>query len=216
MSINVRYAVAPLLALCWHLALTTEDCRGQDAPRTAAASAPLAAEPAPPRSPNYQLSAGDVVNIRVFREPDLDSQQRISQDGTINFPLLGIVKIAGRTTNEAASLIATLLDKDYVVRPQVSVAIAVYNKTSFTVLGQVNNPGSFLIPEEQSIDLLSAIARAGGFTRLAKPSAVVVRRLVNGREDAFTVNVDQLMRDKKSARVMIQPNDTISVPERFF
>ena len=175
-----------------------------------------AEEPPAPRPANYALSAGDVVTIKVFREPDLDSIQRISKDGTINFPLLGVIKIAGKTTNEAAAQVASLLDHDYVHHPQVTVSIATYNKVRFTVLGQVNNPGSYEIPDETSVDLLFAIARAGGFSRLAQPRKVVVRRMVNGREDTFNVDVEKMMKDSSVNRFVILSNDTISVPERFF
>ena len=191
---------------------------GQTAPRAAAVSAVPAdpVEPVVPRSANYQLSAGDVVSIKVFREPDLDSQQRLSKDGTINFPLLGVVTLAGKTTNDAAAHLASLLDKDYVHHPQVSVTITTYNKVHFTVLGQVGTPGSYDIPEEQAIDLLSAIARAGGFTRLANQRNVAVKRYINGREDSFKIDVDRMIRDKNVGRFLIQPNDTISVRERIF
>ena len=191
---------------------------GQNAPRAVAVSAASAdpVEPAVPRSANYQLSAGDVVSIRVFREPDLDSQQRLSKDGTINFPLLGVVKLAGKTTNEAAAQLAGLLDKDYVHHPQVSVTITTYDKKHFTVLGQVGAPGSYDLPEEQALDLLSAIARAGGFTRLANQRKVLVKRYIDGREDIFEIDVDKMMRDKNVGRFLIQPNDTISVRERLF
>ena len=206
-----------LLALGLGLAAVTT-VSGQNAPRAepVVQSSTGLVEPSAPHSANYQISPGDVVAIKVFREPDLDSQQRISKDGTINFPLLGVVKLAGKTTNEAAAHLAGLLDKDYVHHPQVSVSISTYNKVHFTVLGQVTTPGTYDIPDEQAIDLLSAIARAGGFTRLAQPKKVTVRRLINGQEDAFTVDVERMMRDNQVGRFIIQPNDTISVPERFF
>ncbi len=166
---------------------------------------------------NYQLAGGDTVIVRVFREPDLDSQQHLSRDGTINLPLLGIVRLAGKTTNEAATLIAGMLSPDYILHPQVSVSISAYNKQQFTVLGQVNTPGTYTLPEEQqNVDILGAVARAGGFTRLAKLSEVIVRRTTGGHEETFTVDVSHMMRDKGASRFVIQPNDTISVPERFF
>lgn len=169
----------------------------------------------PQHSDNYQLSPGDAVAVKVFRETNLDTSQRISKDGSINFPLLGFIKIAGKTTNEAATMIAALLDKDYIVHPQVSVSISTYVRQKFTVLGQVGSPGSYDIPEEQSIDLLSALAKAGGFTRLANPSKVIVRRVTEGHEEVFNVDAKRLMNDKNSKRFFIQPNDTISVGERF-
>ena len=166
---------------------------------------------------NYQLTPGDTVNIRVFREPELESQQRLSRDGTINFPLLGVIKLAGKTTNEASAMIVGLLAPDYILHPQVSVSISTYNKQHFTILGQVSTPGTYDIPEEQTIDILGAVARAGGFTRLAKLSDVVVRRAAGNHEETFKVDVNRMMKkDRRYPRFIIQANDTISIPERFF
>ena len=165
---------------------------------------------------NYQLTPGDTVTIRVFREPELDSQQRLSRDGTINFPLPGVIRLAGKTTNEASAMIVALLAPDYILHPQVSVSITTYNKQHFTVLGQVSTPGTYDIPEEQTIDILGAVARAGGFTRLAKLSEVIVRRASGGHEETFTVDVNRMMKDRSRPRFVIQANDTISIPERFF
>jgi protein involved in polysaccharide export with SLBB domain len=165
---------------------------------------------------NYILTQNDVVAIRVFREPTLDSQCRISKDGTINFPLLGLVKITGKTTNEAAAHIAALLNKDYIVKPQVSISVVAYARQPFNVLGQVQKPGSFAMPDEQSLDLLSAIAMAGGFTRLADQGHVAIRRQVDGQDQTITVDAKKLAKGSKGERFMILPNDTISVPERFF
>ena len=205
-----------LLILCCFLVLAG-NAPGQTAPRAAAVGPerPEAVESVPPHLANYQLSPGDVVTIKVFREPDLDSQLRLSKDGTVNFPLLGIIRLAGKTTNEAAIHVAGLLDKDYVHHPQVSVTITAYAKVPFSVLGQVTTPGTYAFPEEQSMDILGAIARAGGFTRLAEPKKVFVRRVVNNHEETFTVDVGRMMKDKTVSRFMVQPNDTISVPERF-
>lgn len=183
----------------------------ENVPRQDRASDPDAA----PRSANYQLSSGDSVSVKVFRESTLDTNQRISKDGTINFPLLGFIRVAGKTTNDAATMIAALLDKDYIVRPQVTVSIVSYTKQKYTVLGQVGSPGSYDIPEEKTIDILAAVAKAGGFTRLANPSKVTVRRVTEGHEEVFNVDAKRLMSDKTSSRFMIQPDDTISVGERF-
>ena len=156
------------------------------------------------------------MTVKVFREPSLDVIQRISKDGTINFPLLGVIRVAGKTTNEAATMIAGLLDKDYVLHPQVAVSISTYTKQKYTLLGQVGSPGSYEIPEEQTMDILAAIAKAGGFTRLANPAKVTVRRVTDGHEEIFNVDAKRLMNDKNSSRFLVQPNDTISVAERFF
>lgn len=169
-----------------------------------------------PKTGNYTLGQGDVIAVKVFREPELDSQHRLSHDGTIQFPLLGNVTLKGKTTTEAASYLAALLDKDYLVRPQVSVSVVTYAKQRFVVLGQVANPGTFSIPDEENLDLLGAVAAAGGFTRLADTSKVVLRRMVGGREEAQTIDVRGLLNGKGGQSMKILPNDTITVGERIF
>ena len=174
------------------------------------------AQPVIPQAANYVLREGDVVAIRVFREPTLDSQCRISKDGTINFPLLGLIKVTGRTANDASAYIATLLDKDYIVKPQVSVSVVAYSRQPFNILGQVGKPGGYTMPEEDSLDLLSAIAMAGGFTRLADQGHVAVRRHVEGKDQTITVDAKKLAKGSKAEHFMVLPYDTITVPERFF
>jgi len=165
---------------------------------------------------NYALSPGDVVTIRVFREPDLDTQQRISKEGTINYPLIGIVKIAGLSSDQASAKIAAMLDKDYLVKPQVSLSVVGYSKQKFMVLGQVTSPGSYNIPDEQTLDILNAIAIAGGFTRLAKTSKVTVTRFTNGEAKTFQIDLDKMMKNGSTEHFSVQPNDVIIVEEKFF
>ncbi len=191
-----------------------------DKPSSVAAGKPLVPRAegtaALPQAGNYVLSQSDVIAVRVFREPDLDSQCRISNDGTINFPLLGVVKVAGRTANDAATYLATLLDKDYVIKPQVSVSVVAYVKQRYSVLGQVGSPGGYSMPEEQTLDLLSAVAAAGGFTRLANQSKVIVKRQENGQPQIYTLDARAFGKDRGAKPFMILPNDTIIVDERPF
>jgi polysaccharide export outer membrane protein len=116
---------------------------------------------------NYILSPSDIILVKVFEDPDLDSQYRISQDGTINFPLIGLVKLSGQSVAESATTIRERLLKGYLRNPQVRVNVIQYAKRYITVLGQVQKPGSYFLPDERHTDLLQIIAMAGGFTRLA-------------------------------------------------
>jgi polysaccharide export outer membrane protein len=212
MRFNVRYKLlVASAAFLWpgHALLCAD-------PVPAASAAPVRPQ-APEINPaNYELSPGDTVAITVFREPDLTTQQRLSRDGTVNLPLLGVVPLAGKNTTEGAALIASMLSKGYLIHPQVSMSVVDVARIKFTVLGQVSTPGAFDVPADQSIDILAAIARAGGFTRLANPSNVLVRRTTNGQEETFKLDVKRLMNDKKSPRFPIRSNDTISVGERLF
>ena len=180
------------------------------------APGPFSSPPTEAAGTNYALAPGDIVTIKVFREPDLDVQQRVSKEGTINYPLLGVLKVSGMSSDQTAGKIAGLLDKDYLVKPQVSVSVISYSKQKFMVLGQVTSPGSYNIPDEQTLDLLNAIAIAGGFTRLAKTSKVVVTRFANGEAKTVQIDVDKMMKTGSTDRFSIQPNDVIIVEEKIF
>jgi protein involved in polysaccharide export with SLBB domain len=178
------------------------------------AGAPVAQPSAAPE--NYILSPNDVILVKVFEEPDLDSQHRISQDGTINFPLVGLVQISGRTVAQAANTLRDRLMKGYLRNPQVRVNVVQYASRRFTVLGQVNRPGSYVLPSEEHVDLLQAIAMAGGFTRLADEGKVLVRRTVNGVETVIKVNAHAQTKNTSSQLFEVQPDDKITVRERIF
>jgi protein involved in polysaccharide export with SLBB domain len=165
---------------------------------------------------NYILSPNDIVLVKVFEEPDLDSQHRISQDGTISFPLVGVIQISGRTVAQAASTIRDKLLKGYLRNPQVRVNVIQYASRRITVLGQVQKPGSYVLPNEERVDLLQAIAMAGGFTRMADEGRVRVRRNVNGVETIIKVNVHAETKNSSSELFEVQPDDKISVGERIF
>ena len=165
---------------------------------------------------NYILSPNDIILVKVFEEPDLDSQHRISQDGTINFPLIGIVQISGRTVAQAAATIRDRLVRGYLRNPQVRVNVIEYASRRITVLGEVGRPGSYILPNEERVDLLQAIAMAGGFTRLADEGKVLVRRNVNGVETIIKVNAHAETKNSSSQLFEVLPDDKITVRERIF
>src|SRR5436853_199537 len=83
--------------------------------------------------------------------------------GTVTLPLIGQVKIGGKTIDEAAGQITAIFDDGYLVNPQVSLTIVEYGKRRFTVLGQVQRPGTYEMPSEDAVNLMQAISIAGGF-----------------------------------------------------
>ncbi len=150
---------------------------------------PAAAEPAPatasaPQSggvsapAGYVLSPNDQVAVEVFGEDDLRTNGRLNGEGNLSLPLLGSVRLSGLTLTQAAARLTELYAKDYLVSPKVNVTLVGYAKRRFTILGQVNRPGSFEMPDGSpgGIDLLEAIAMAGGYTRIAAPGRISVRR----------------------------------------
>jgi protein involved in polysaccharide export with SLBB domain len=180
-----------------------------------AALAPVPA-PAPVQAQTYILSPNDVVQVKVYQEDDLETRMRIAKDGTSSFPLIGVVQLGGKTVEQASSLIKEKLAKDYLVNPQVTLTVMDYAKRRFTVLGQVQKPGTFEIPNEESVSFLQAIAMAGGYTRLASKANVTVTRVTAGRKSTFSLDVNAATSAVDQKPFEILPDDTITISERVF
>jgi polysaccharide export outer membrane protein len=167
-------------------------------------------------SANYRLSPGDLIYVKVFQEDDLSSSVRIGEDGTIPFPLIGSVKVGGLTIAQATKAIYTPLDARFLVNPQISVTVLSFTDRHVTVLGQVEHAGDYNLKEQDSVDFLTAIALAGGFTRLANTKDVTIRRLLNGKTTIIRVNADKIANDSGTSNLQVLPGDTITVQERMF
>jgi len=165
---------------------------------------------------NYLLSANDLIRMSVFEETDLETTVRISIDGTVTFPLIGVVKVAGKTPQAAAGLVRELYAKDYLVNPQVNLTVIEYSKRRFIVLGQVQRPGTFDMPDRDSVNLLQAIGMAGGYTRIGDPGKITVKRTTNGKETVIKVNGKRMASGEENVTLEVQPGDVISVGESIF
>jgi polysaccharide export outer membrane protein len=117
---------------------------------------------------------------------------------------------------QATERIQHLYNKDYLVNPQVNLIVEHFAERRFSVLGQVQHPGNFDFPQNESVNLLEAIAIAGGYTRLGAPSKVDVRRIENGSPKIYRLDADQMSKDSKQAPFEILPDDIITVGERTF
>lgn len=184
-----------------------------DSPRSAPASNSSGNAAAISAPNNYQLSANDQVAIEVFGEDDLRTNARLNSDGNVSLPLLGSVRLAGLTLGQAASRLTEMYGRDYLVHPRVNVTLVGYAKRRFTVLGQVGRPGSFEMPEGSpgGIDLLEAIAMAGGYTRIAAPERISVRR----GDKVFRVDGKRVAKGG-SENFTVEAGDTITVGESIF
>jgi len=229
-------ALTTLLTSALCLLLSASALLGQsnvfDAPRPPAVSVPSAA-PIPGASPvqsnvpgsdsisapsGYRLAPNDQVAVEVFGEDDLRTNGRLNSEGNLSVPLLGSVHLAGLTLTEAAARMTSLYGSDYLVNPRISVSLIGYAKRRFTVLGQVNRPGSYEMPEGNpgGIDLLEAVAMAGGYTRIAAPDRISVRRhREDGNDQVFKVNAKRVAKGEGGS-FLVLPGDTVTVGESFF
>jgi polysaccharide export outer membrane protein len=157
----------------------------------------------------------DLLKLQVFQEPDLDRELRVSQDNTVVVPLIGVVSVSGLSVRETELMIADLYRKDYLVNPQINITVVEYSPRSVNVFGAVNQPGSVVFPPERELTLLDAIARSGGFSRLANRSKVsLTRTQPNGETVNYVINADQLVGGDSDNRVPVQNGDVIYIPER--
>jgi polysaccharide export outer membrane protein len=163
----------------------------------------------------YVLRPMDLVKVLVFQEPDMERELRVSQDHTIVMPLIGVVDVRNRTVRDTELLIEDLYRRDYLVNPQVNITVMEYAQRTVNVFGSVNTPGAVLIPPERDFTLLDAIARSGGFSRLANRTRVsLTRTRANGQTENFVINGDQLVSGDSTNRWLVQDGDVIFVPER--
>ena len=151
----------------------------------------------------YRLGSGDVVSIRVLGEDDLKREKiRLSDAGTISFPIIGEIRVLGKRVTELETLIANGLRGKYLLNPVVSVTIEEYRP--FFVNGQVEKSGAY--PYQPGLTIRKAVSLAGGFKERASKEKIFVIR-----EDDKTqtpVNVDQ--------STLVSPGDIITVEESFF
>lgn len=179
------------------------------APASTAASSSSSSASA---SSDYVLASADAVEMTVFHQPDLTTQTRIANDGSVQFPLIGELKIGGLTLRDARELIRKRYNADYLVEPQVYLNVIAYAQRKFTILGQVTTPGTYVIPGGEHLGLLEAVGMAGGFTRIADRGAVVIKRSDHGKEQTIKVNTKKFTtRDGKQFELL--PGDVVTVGE---
>lgn len=168
-------------------------------------------------NPNYVIQPSDVLRLQVFQEPDLDQQFRVPQDGQYHFPLIGTVNLKGKTIKQAEGLLRELYDRDFLVNPQVNLLILEFSQRRVNVIGSVNQPGTVVFPPEENMDLIDAISRAGGFTRLGNSRAVKLTRTgPDGKSTQYTINVNEIMKGKNSSAWQLEKDDVIFVPEKIW
>jgi protein involved in polysaccharide export with SLBB domain len=166
---------------------------------------------------NYKISPNDLLDFRVFQEDDLDAHVRVAGDGSAIFPLIGSANLAGKTVAEATALLRQRYLNGYLVNPQISLIVQNYAKRTFTVLGQVQRPGSYELVGDQAVNLLEAIGMAGGYTRIADPGRITIRRKESGQDQMFRVNAKRADKDGVGANnFAVKPGDVITIGESIF
>jgi polysaccharide export outer membrane protein len=163
---------------------------------------------ATPGNSAYKIGPLDVLEVKVFKVKDLESQVQVAESGTINLPLVGEVPAAGRTAQEIERDLEKRLGAKFLKNPQVTVYVREYNSQRLTVEGAVKKPGVY--PLKGKTTLLQAIALAEGQNTDVSSSSVVVFRRTDGQRTAARFDVDEIREGKVEDPIM-QQNDVVVV-----
>ncbi|MBI4725451.1 MAG: polysaccharide export protein [Rhodomicrobium sp.] len=161
-----------------------------------------------PVSKSYKIGPLDVLEVTVFKVPDLSKKIQVSEAGTINYPLIGEMDAGGKTAREMEQTLTSKLGAKYLQKPQISVFVKEHNSQRITIEGAVKKPG--VIPIAGGMSLLQAIAHAQGLERTAESSAVVLRQ-ANGKRTAAKYDVASI-REGQADDPQLQAGDVIIVP----
>ena len=175
-------------------------------PANADASKPVAAT----TDPEYVIGAEDVLNVSVWKEPEVTRTVPVRPDGKISLPLINDIQAAGLTPAQLTGLITEKLNK-YFTDPQVTVIVTAINSRRIYILGEVNRSGTYqLLP---NMTVLQALSGAGGFSQFANQKGIYVLREENGKQARFPFNYKEVIKgNRPEQNILLKPGDTIVVP----
>ena len=161
-----------------------------------------------------KIAPNDIIVIEVLGEKDLTRICRVQVGGTIVYPLLKSVEVGGKTTAQVAQLIADRLrNEEFLVSPEVSVDVKDYQSRTVSVLGAVVKGGALELPAEERMDIIQAIAKAGGLSQLASKNKIELTR----KGKTKTYKFDELRKETDPAKkIWLEPGDIIYVGESIF
>jgi len=155
-----------------------------------------------PGNAAYKIGPQDVLDISVFKAPELARQVQVADAGTINLPLVGEVKAAGRTAQEIERDLAAKLSVKHLKSPQVTVYVKEFNSQRVTVEGAVRKPGVY--PLRGRTTLMQSLALAQGLDPTSDTSNVIIFRQVDGKRYAAKFDIDQIRAGKTEDPVILQ------------
>ena len=187
-----------------------------DAGAAAKSGQPAAPDTTPPRvsdvTPSgFVIGVEDVLNINVWKEPEMSRVVPVRPDGMITLPLIGEIKAVGLTPLQLQDQISGSLKK-FMSDPQVTVIVGEIRSLTFNVVGQVLKPGYY--PLTRRMTVLDAIALSGGFQPFAKEKKVyVLRTSADGKQVRLPFNYKDVIKGKRAdENIELQPRDTVVVP----
>ena len=164
-------------------------------------------------NPDYTITAGDLLTVTVFEAPELQTESRVTENGTIKLPLLDAITVKGLTEHKAEEKIANAYRADYLEDPHVSVKIKERHGGKITVAGAVQKPGVYDCFSQWRV--LDALALAGGLSEQAGQTVQIRRSSLESKdENIFIIDLDPLINGGRAdLNIEIQRGDSIFVPQ---
>lgn len=159
----------------------------------------------------YLIGDDDLLEINVWKEPELSKIIPVRSDGKISLPLVGELQAAGKTPVQLEDDITTRL-RNFITEPAVTVMVNKINSLKFNVMGEVIKPGSYSLTTTTTV--VDAIATAGGFRDFAKKKSIyVLHQNPDGTESRLSFNYNDFVKGKSPKQnVRLQPGDTVVIP----
>jgi polysaccharide export outer membrane protein len=198
-SISIFCVVAIVLCLSLPGYLQSQNASGEPA-----------AAAAPPVAGTYIIQPSDVLEIFVWKEPDLSRKSAVRPDGRISFPLIQDLVAAGHTAEDLKKEIEMRLT-EYVTRPNVTVLIDTIQGHRLFVIGKVQRPGPLVT--EKPLTVLQALTLAGGFLEYAKSDEITIIRNAGENSEVLKFSYPEVIKGRKAAEnVFLKPGDVVVVP----
>lgn len=158
----------------------------------------------------YRIQPGDILEVSVWREPDLKEEVLVRPDGGLSFPLAGDHKAAGRTVEELRVALVESLGK-FIPDPAVTVSVKGLGGNRVYVTGKVARPGEF--PFSRPLDVMQSLSLAGGVTPFADVNEIVILRRENGKVIAMRFRYEDVARGRRlDQNILLESGDTVVVP----
>src|SRR5881628_688330 len=180
--------------------------RAQNGKEAKSAAEPAVTQPVP----LYIIQPNDILEIFVWKEPDLTRKILVRPDGRISFPLVQDMQAGGISPGELKDRIEKKL-KEYIDSPNVTIIVEAIQSYKVFVTGKVQKPGSLLV--EKPITVLQALAMAGGFQEFAKSSEMTVIRNHGSENFVFPFDYGQVVKGKNgNQNLLLKSGDVVVVP----
>lgn len=167
---------------------------------------------------SYRIVSGDVLSINILPANEFSRDVVVAADGTIDFPLIGTLKISGLSVMEVEKLITERLSK-YVSNPVVNVTIKMYSGYKVAILGCISKSGYY--PYRENMNILELIAEAGGLCDYADTKRIKIYRKIKDekgriKDSVVDVSIDDLFKIKPEGFCILEPGDVVYVPKQKF